>query len=83
MMKYFNTYDCAKEAFEYHLQEYQATTLEPAQSQTRFDWPAESDSFLASLITHHHHSLPQPHLNLFEHGIQECDMLKNLLLGGR
>ena len=58
-----DSYDHAKEVFEYHLQEYQATAPEPAQPQSGSDRPAESNSFLVS-IAHHRHSLPQPHLNL-------------------
>jgi hypothetical protein len=85
-----DSYNHAKEIFEYHLQEYQATTPEPAQPQSGSDRPAESDSFLASIA--HHSSLsplataaPKPasefeRYAVFEHGIQECDALENPLL---
>jgi hypothetical protein len=85
-----DSYNCAKEVFEYHLQEYQATSPELASLQPVSDWPAESNSFLASiaccllslLLTA---AAPKPasefeRYPLFEHGIQEHDALKNPLL---
>jgi hypothetical protein len=82
--------NCAKEVFKYHLQEYQSTALEPASLQPASDWPAESNSFLVS-IAHHSLSLllttAAPKLAseferyaLFEHRIQEHDVLENPLL---
>ncbi|KAH9024612.1 hypothetical protein EDB85DRAFT_1894233 [Lactarius pseudohatsudake] len=45
-----DSYDRAKEVFEYHLQEYQATaTPEPAAPQPASGQPVEPDSFLASI----------------------------------
>jgi len=85
-----DSYDRAKEVFEYHLQEYQATTLEPAPPQSGSDRPAESDSFLASIARRSSSSLvatatPKPasefeRYALFEHRIQECDALENPVL---
>ena len=86
-----DSYYCAKEVFEYHLQEYQATTPESAPPQPVSNWPAMgSNTFLASIAHHSLSSLlataaPKPPLELeryalFEHGIQESDTLGNPLL---
>src|ERR1700720_2053388 len=44
-----DSYNRAKEVFEYHLQEYQSNSPEPAPLQPVSDQPAESNSFLASI----------------------------------
>jgi len=86
-----DSYYRAKEVFEYHLQEYQATTPESAPLQPASDRPATgSNTFLASIARRSSSSLlataaPKPaseleRYTLFEHGIQESDALENPLL---
>jgi hypothetical protein len=84
-----DSYDHAKEVFEYHFQEYQASIPEPDPSQQASE-PVESKSFLASIACRSSSSLfsaatPQPaseleRYALLEHGIQECDALENPLM---
>ena len=50
-----DSYNRAKEVFDYHLQEYQSTSPELASLQPVSDQPTESNSFLASIA--HHSSL--------------------------
>jgi len=85
-----DSYNRAKEVFEYHLQEYQTTSPELAPLQPASDRPAESNSFLASIACHLSSLLlaiaalkPASEFEryaLFEHGIQESDVLENPLL---
>jgi len=85
-----DSYNRAKEVFEYHLQEYQSNSPEPAPLQPVSDRPAESNSFLASIARRSSSLLlaaaaPKPaseleRYTLFEHGIQESDALENPLL---
>lgn len=84
-----DSYDRAKEVFEYHFQEYQASIPDPAPLQ-RASEPVESKSFLASIAHRSSSSLftaatPQPaseheRYALLEHGIQERDALENPLM---
>ena len=88
-----DSYYCAKEVFEYHLQEYQATTPDSAPPQPASDRPvmgSNTSGFLASIAHRSLSSLlataaPKPaseleRYTLFEHGIQESDALENPLL---